>query len=146
MKILLISTACLLIIFSTSAVLAENGFTQKDRELLIELKVRVNGIDKRFDQVDKRFEQVDKRFDQVDRRFNDMFNFLYILAGIFTSLVVALIGFGYWDRTTIIKEARRETIEFIEKEGMLRRVVDALRELSRKDTQVADALRRFNLL
>ena len=139
MKILLISTACLLIIFSTSAVLAEDGFTQKDRELLIELKVRVNGIDKRF-------EQVDKRFDQVDRRFNDMFNFLYILAGIFTSLVVALIGFGYWDRTTIIKEARRETIEFIEKEGMLRRVVDALRELSRKDTQVADALRRFNLL
>ena len=127
MKILLISTACLLIIFSTSAVLAEDGFTQKDRELLIELKVRVNGIDKRF-------EQVDKRFDQVDRRFNDMFNFLYILAGIFTSLVVALIGFGYWDRKTIIKEARRETIEFIEKEGMLRRVVDVLKDLSRKDT------------
>jgi hypothetical protein len=139
MKILLISTACLLIIFSTSAVLAEDGFTQKDRELLIELKVRVNGIDKRF-------EQVDKRFDQVDRRFNDMFNFLYILAGIFTSLVVALIGFGYWDRKTIIKEARRETIEFIEKEGMLRRVVDVLKDLSRKDTQVEDALRRFNLL
>ena len=75
-----------------------------------------------------------------------MFNFLYILSGIFTSLVVALIGFGYWDRKTIIKEARRETIEFIEKEGMLRRVVDALKDLSRKDIQVADALRRFNLL
>ena len=132
MKNLLISTACLLIIFSTGAVLAEDGFTEKDRELFIELKVRMDGID--------------KRFDQVDRRFDDMFNFLYILSGIFTSLVVALIGFGYWDRKTIIKEARRETIEFIEKEGMLRRVVDALKDLSRKDIQVADALRRFNLL
>ncbi len=58
MKNLLISTACLLIIFSTGAVLAEDGFTEKDRELFIELKVRMDGIDKRFDQVDKRFDQV----------------------------------------------------------------------------------------
>ena len=64
---------------------------------------------------------VDKRFDQVDKRFDDMFNFFYILAGIFTSLVVAVIALGYWDRRTAMKEARREAIEFIEKEGMLRR-------------------------
>ena len=75
-----------------------------------------------------------------------MTSFFYILAGIFTSLVVAVIGFGYWDRRTIIREARREAIEFIEKEGMLRRVLDALREFSGADSRLADALRRFNLL
>lgn len=90
--------------------------------------------------------EIDKRFDQVDKRFEDMFNFFYILAGIFTSLVVIVIGFAYWDRRAMIKEARRETIEFIEKEGMLRRLLDALRELSREDAKLADALRRFNLL
>jgi len=35
-----------------------------------------------------------------------MTSFFYILAGIFTSLVVAVIGFGCWDRKTIIREAR----------------------------------------
>jgi len=145
-----------LLTFSFPA-LAEDGFTKKDRELLIELRVKMGEIDRRFEQIDKRiselrqdmnerFDQIDKRFEQVDKRFGDMFNFLYILAGIFTSLVAVVIGFGYWDRRTIIREARREAIEFIEKEGILRRVLDALRELSREDNRLADALRRFNLL
>ena len=94
-------SALFLIFFSPFPTSAENGFTQKDRELLIELRVRMGEIDKRFDQVDKRFE--------------DMFNFFYILAGIFTSSVVVVIGFAYWDRRAMMKEARREAIEFMER-------------------------------
>jgi len=136
MRRLIVIATLFLSLLVTIPAIAENGFTQKDRELLIELKVKVGEIDKRFEQ---RFEQVDKRFDQLTQ-------FLYILAGIFTSLVVAVIGFAYWDRRTIIREARREAIEFIEKEGMLRRVLDALKEFSREDKRLAEALRRFNLL
>jgi len=136
MRRLIVIATLFLSLLVTIPAIAENGFTQKDRELLIELKVKVGEIDKQFEQ---RFEQVDKRFDQLTQ-------FLYILAGIFTSLVVAVIGFAYWDRRTIIREARREAIEFIEKEGMLRRVLDALKEFSREDKRLAEALRRFNLL
>ena len=93
----------------------KNGFPQKDRKLLIELKVKMF-------EIDKRFEQVDKRFEQVDKRFSDMFNFLYILSGIFTSLVAVVMAFAWWDRKTVIREARKEAIEFIEKEGVLRRM------------------------
>lgn len=125
-------SAIFLIFFLPFHTFAEDGFTQKDRELLIELKVKMAEIDKRFEQMDKRFE--------------DMFHFFYILAGIFTSLVVVVIGFAYWDRRTMIREAKREAIEFMEKEGILRRILDALKELSREDTKLADALRRFNLL
>ena len=139
MRRLIVIATLFLSLLVTIPAIAENGFTQKDRELLIELKVKVGEIDKRFEQIDKRFEQVDKRFDQLTQ-------FLYILAGIFTSLVVTVIGFAYWDRRTIIREARREAIEFIEKEGMLRRVLDALKEFSREDKRLAEALRRFNLL
>ena len=150
MKYLISVSALFLILFSHVPLFAENGFTQKDRELLIELKLKIGEIDKRFDQVDKRFSELrqdmNKRFDQVDKRFDDMFNFFYILAGIFTSLVAVVIGFAYWDRRTMMKEARREAIEFIEKEGMLRRLLDALRDLSRQDTKLAEALRKFNLL
>ena len=143
---LILISALLLIFFIPFPTFAEDGFTQKDRELLIELKVKMEQIDKRFDQIDKRFDQVDKRFDDVNNRFEDMFHFFYILAGIFTSLVVVVIGFAYWDRRTMIREAKREAIEFMEKEGILRRILDALKELSREDTKLADALRRFNLL
>lgn len=82
----------------------------------------------------------------MNKRFDDMFNFLYILSGIFTSLVVVVIGFAYWDRRTMIREARREAIEFMEKEGTLRRLLDALKELSGEDSRLAEALRRFNLM
>ncbi|MDI6777053.1 MAG: hypothetical protein QMD03_07425 [Syntrophales bacterium] len=153
----LVAVVVLFLLTLSFPALAEDGFTKKDRELLIELRMKMGEIDKRFEQIDKRiselrqdmnerFEQVDKRFEQADKRFGDMFNFLYILAGIFTSLVAVVIGFGYWDRRTIIREARREAIEFIEKEGLLRRVLDALRELSLEDNRLANALRRFNLL
>jgi len=152
------------VLFTCVPALAEDGFTQKDRELLIELKVKIGEIDKRFEQIDKRFEQVDKRFEQVDKRFEqvdrrigelrgdmnkrfeEMFNFLYILSGIFTSLVVVVIGLLFWDRRTIIREARREAIEFIEKEGILRRLIDAFKDLSKEDRRIAEVLRKYNLL
>ena len=94
MRHLITGAVLLFLVFSVIPAFAENGFTQKDRELLIELKVKMGEIDKRFEQIDKRFDQ--------------MTSFFYILAGIFTSLVGAVIGFAYWDRRTIIREARRE--------------------------------------
>ena len=103
MKYFLISAILFLLVFAGAPTFAEGGFTQKDRELLIELKVKMVGIDKRFDQVDKRI--VELRED-MNNRFEDMFNFFYILSAIFTALIVVVIGFGYWDRRTMIREAR----------------------------------------
>lgn len=138
-------------------VYAGDGFTQKDRELLIELRVKMTEMDKRFEQIDKRFEQVDKRFEelredmnkrfeQVDKRFEQMFNFLWIITGIFTAIMVGNIGFAYWDRRTIIRKAKDETIDEIEKEGRVRDLINALRELAKNNQEIAKILRQFNLL
>ncbi|MBZ4660489.1 MAG: hypothetical protein JG766_2412 [Desulfacinum sp.] len=138
----------------------ETGFTRQDRDLLIELRTRMLEIDKRFEQIDKRFEQlekrfeqidkrfedVDKRFEQVDKRFEQLMDFLYILAGIFTSLVIAVIGFAYWDRRTIISQAKKETREDLEREGRLRDVILALREYAAKNEDLAAILKSFHLL
>ena len=136
---------------------AKDGFTQKDRELLIRMEERLNQMDKRFEQIDKRFEDLhsemdkrfaelrsdmNKRFEQVDRRFEQMMTFLWILASVFSALVVAVIGFALWDRKTMIRRARDE----IEKEGRLSDLIQALRELARKDKELAEVLRHFNLL
>ncbi len=95
----------------------ETGFTQQDRERLIKLettlRVFMEQVDKRFEQVDKRFEQVDKRFEQVNGELNRLVN---IMVGIFAgqiALVVAVIGFAWWDRRTIVGKAREDTIDYL---------------------------------
>jgi len=112
-----------------------------------ELRMDVN---KRFEQVDKRFFELrldmNKRFEQVDKRFEQMMKFLWIISGIFTTLTATVIGFAYWDRRTIIRRAKEETIEEIEKEGKVRDLIRALRKLSEEDRKLAEVLRSFGLL
>ncbi|MCX7965836.1 MAG: hypothetical protein N2596_04345 [Syntrophorhabdaceae bacterium] len=103
-------------------------------------------IDKRFEQIDKRFEQIDKRFEQIDKRIDQLTTFLWIICSIFTALTAVTIGFAFWDRRTIIKKAKEEAISEIEKEGRLKDLIYALRELSKTDTDVARILKQFNLL
>ena len=141
------------------------GFTQEDRERLIRLeatlKTFMEQVDKRFSDLrsdmNKRFEQVDKRFEQMDRRISDlridmnrrfeqMTDFLWIIVGIFTALTAVVIGFAYWDRRTIIRKARDEAIERIEREGRLVDLIGALRELAKEDKKLAEILRGFRLL
>ena len=131
------------LILTAAPALAADGFTQQDRDLLIELSVRVDELEKRMDE---RFEQVDKRFEQVDKRFDDMFNFFYILTGIFTAIMVASIGFSFWDRRTVIRQARKEAIEFIEQEGLTRRMLEALRTAAQDNEALAKAMRSAHLL
>jgi len=161
---------CFLI--ATSCFAENTGFTQQDRERLVRLeailKVFMQQVDKRFEQVDKRiaelredmnerFEQVDKRFaelredmnkrfEQMDKRFEEVINFLWMLVGIFTTLTAAVIGFAYWDRRTIIRKARDEAIETIEREGRLKDLIMALRTVAKEDKKLATVLRSFGLL
>lgn len=128
----------------------EVPFTQEDRDRLIRVETKLEEMEKRmeqrFEQIDKRFEQIDKRFEQVDKRFSDLITFLWILAGIFTAIMVAAISLTIWDRRSYIKKAKEETISEIEKEGRLKDVINALRELAKIDNRVAEVLKKFNLL
>jgi predicted PurR-regulated permease PerM len=130
------------------------GFEQEDRERLIRLEatlqVFMQQTDKRFaelrEDMNKRFEQVDKRFEQIDKRIDQLITFLWILAGIFTALVVAVIAFAYWDRRTIIRRAKEEALKEMEEAGRWKTILEALRQIAIKDSNVAEALKRFNLL
>jgi ABC-type transport system involved in Fe-S cluster assembly fused permease/ATPase subunit len=133
---------------------AESGFTQEDRDRLIRLEATLQTfmqqVDKRFEQVDKRFEQMDKRIDDLredmNKRFEQMMTFLWILAGIFTALVAAVIGFAYWDRRTIIRRAKEEAMEEMKKEGLLRSIIQVLKEMAPDNPKLAESLRKYNLL
>ncbi len=158
MKKAILGSFLFVIICSAVPALAAEGFTQKDREMLIELKVRMGEIDKRFEQVDKRFsglrEDMNKRFEQVDKRFEEILTFLAILAGVFGSMVVAVFGFAYWDRRTILTKAREEVREMtkadrnlIEKNSLLlTKLTEAMRRMADKSPDIREALQHSNLL
>lgn len=150
---------------------AENGFTQKDRELLIELKTKMEVSDKRFvelredmnkrfEQVDKRFvelredmnkrfEQVDKRFEQVDKRFEQMMSFVWILAAIFAAIVSVTIGFALWDRRTMVRPFETKVSELDKRIAVNRKdyesLLSVLKEYSGKNKTFANIIHRFNL-
>ncbi|WP_347272957.1 hypothetical protein [Candidatus Kuenenia sp.] len=176
MKLLTIVTFLILLICSASVVAEEATFGREDRDRLIRLEVLMHefkdSVDKRFEQIDKRFESsrddmnqrfeslrgdmnqrfeslrddMNQRFEQVDKRFEQMFGFLWIITGIFTSLTLGVIGFAYWDRRTIIKKAKEETIAEIEKQGLSANLLQVLRELAKEDSKLANVLRQFHLL
>ena len=122
---------------------AENGFTPKDRELLLELRVKIGEIDKRFEQIDKRLEELRQ---DMNSRFEMLFTFLWIITAIFTTLTISTIGFAYWDRRTIIGKAKEETIKLMETSGLTYKMLEALRELSKEDKKVANVLRQYHLM
>ncbi len=115
MTVIFLLIAAILLVASPSW--AADGFTQKDREVIISLKVKVEEIDKRFEQIEKRFEQIDKRFEQiekrfeqidkrfeqVDKRFGDLISFLWMIVTLFTAITVSTISFALWDRRSMIK-------------------------------------------
>jgi rubrerythrin len=134
-------------------------------ELREDMNKRFEQLDKRIDDLrqemnsrleemradtNKRFEEMredtNKRFEQVDKRIDQLITFLWILAGIFTALVVAVIAFAYWDRRTIIRRAKEEALKEMEEAGRWKTILEALRQVAIKDSNVAEALKRFNLL
>ena len=134
-------------------------FRQVDKritELREDMNERFKQIDKRFEQVDKRFEQIDKRFEQVDKRFEqinrELDRLVNIIVGVFAgqiALVGAVIGFAWWDRRTVIRKAKEETFEEMEKEikpEKFRQLLNALREKANTDKELAKILKQYGLL
>jgi uncharacterized protein HemX len=175
------TTICVTIVFlliagCISSVCAEDNFTQADRERLVRMEAtqtvfmqqvdkRFEQVDKRFEQVDKRFEelrsdmnsrfeQVDKRFEQVDKRFEQMTNMFYTLSAIFTSLFVAVFGFAWWDRRTVLVSGRKAAMEKVEdvtediRENMatLHRLVEVMRKFAEKTPDLKELMTRAHLL
>ena len=159
-------------LFFSSMGWCQSGFTQKDRELLIELRTRMLDIDKRFEQVDKRsaelrqdmnnrFEQVDKRLEQVDIRFSELrqdmnnrfeqiMNTIWILAALFTAIVVGTISFALWDRRTMIRPFESKVAKLEEKiennKQTNQKLHTALKDFALTHKRFAEILHRLNLL
>ncbi len=138
----------LFILFSSTFSFArEIPFTQEDRDRLIRLEVTMKEFK---DSVDRRFDGVDKGFEAIEKRFDQMINLFIGIIASFTAIVAVTIGFAIWDRRTMIRpfEFKVKAIEdeIAENRSKLHSLIEALRSLSKTDSNVADILKKFNLL
>ncbi|MFH0999196.1 MAG: hypothetical protein V1844_27440 [Pseudomonadota bacterium] len=164
---------CLLICGFVLPALAEDSFTQADRERLVRMEatqtIFMQQMDKRFEQVDKRFEEqrtdtnkrfeelrsdMNARFEQVDKRFGQTTDMFYALSAIFTTLFAAVFGFAWWDRRSILitaGKAAREEVEdstrgIRDSAHTVDRLVEVLRGFAEKTPDLKELMRRANLL
>ena len=121
-------------------------FMEQTNKRFEELREDMN---ERFRQVDRRFEQVDKRFEQVNRELDRLANIMVGIFGGQIALVAAVIGFAWWDRKTVIRKAKEETFEDMEREikpEKFRQLLNALRERANTDKELAKILKQYGLL
>jgi len=109
---------------------------QEVKSLKTEMTVRFEAVDKRFESVDKRFESVNQRFDAMDKRFDQLFNFLWAIIGIFTTMLVAVFGFAFWDRKLSLAPLKRED----------QRIVSVLIEFAKTQPKLSESLKNAGLL
>jgi DNA-directed RNA polymerase subunit L len=130
----------LMVTFFEGAVFAvERAKRINDREII----ERLTRLDENQKAILQRIEALEKHFES---RFEDLGRQLDRMAAIFTALVIAVIGFAYWDRRTIIRKAKEETLAEIRKEDRTRDLMNVLLELAKTDDRLAKVLKQFNLL
>ena len=150
-----------LLLFASISFTKEVGFTQEDRERLIRLeatlKTFMEQTDKRFEELredmNKRFELMGERItelrEDMNKRFEQLYTFLWIITGIFTTLTASVIAFAYWDRRTIIRKTKEETFEEMERElrpEKFKKLLNVLRDKARTDKELEAILKKYGLL
>jgi len=134
-----VSMFFLLIVALPYISMAQTGFTQKDRELLIRLDTKVAEMDKRF---------TDMR-DDMNNRFGEMMTYIGILAAIFAAITVGTISFALWDRRTMVRPFESKVAELDKKitdnKDKYESLITVLKDYASKNKKFADSLQQFNL-
>ncbi len=111
----------------------EIPFTLDDRDRIIRTEKEVSSL---RSEMNARFESVDKRFDAVDKRFDQLFNFLWAIIGIFTIMMVSVLGFAFWDRKLSLAPLKKDNMKLLE----------VLRDYSDHQPKLREILKNAGLL
>ena len=107
------------------------------------LNTFMKATDQRFQDMQQ---DMNKRFEQVDKRFEQMMNFMWILASIFTAITVITIGFALWDRRTMVRKAVDESVDRIECRGIVAQFIGVIEDLAKENPKPMSILRSRGLL
>ncbi|MCX6243569.1 MAG: hypothetical protein NTU98_02595 [Bacteroidetes bacterium] len=99
----IIIVSFILISLILKAEVKEIPFSLDDRDKLMRTELKVESL---RSEMTARFESMDKRFDQL-------FNFLWAIIGIFTTMVISVFGFAFWDRKLSLAPMKKENLRIL---------------------------------
>ena len=144
----IISICILLFPLAMKAELKEIPFTMDDRDRLIRTEQKVESLGAKIDmKVAALDTKIDMKVDgmktemtslrsEVNARFGQLFNFLWAIIGIFTTMMVSVFGFAFWDRKLSLAPLKREN----EKTLMV------LRDYAKQQPKLQEILKNAGLL
>jgi len=85
----------------------EIPFTLDDRDRIIRTEQKVEALDAKVDS------KVDGLRSEMNARFDQLFNFLWAIIGIFTTMMISVFGFAFWDRKLSLAPLKKEDQKII---------------------------------
>ena len=80
------------------------------------LQMFMESTNRRF--VEQR-EDINQRFveqcEDINQRFEQVMLTLQMIAAVFTAFFLAMLGYAWWDRRTIVRKAKEDTLEALAK-------------------------------
>ena len=135
------------VLFLPMIVRAESSvvpFTLEDRDRIIRTEQRLEALDAKIDakteglrsEMTAQFKAIDQRFESIDKRFDQLFDFLWAIIGIFTTMLVSVFGFAFWDRKLSLQPLKKEN----------EKTVTILRDFSTHQPKLKEILKNAGLM
>ena len=115
-------------------------YTLADRDRAILTEAKINAL---VDKMEVRFENIDKQFMYMQKQIDDIKTLFYWGFGILIILFIFMLGYMIWDRRTALQPALDKATDADAKSTNL---IMALREYSKKHSDLADILRTHGIL
>ena len=101
----------------------DKRFAEQREDFNTRFEQMQNSMNTRFEQMQNsmntRFEQMQN---SMNTRFAELMQFLQIITGIFTVIMVAAIGFAFWDRRTVLAKSKEVALEALAKDEEIRKI------------------------
>lgn len=127
-------------------------FTMEDRDRIVRTEQKLDALDSKFEarlnaqdaKIETRLNALDAKIDlkvdslhsEINARFDQLFNFLWAIIGIFTTMMVSVFGFAFWDRKLSLAPLKRENLK----------TLNALRDFSEHQPKLREILKNAGLL
>lgn len=128
-KLTVIALVIVFVFLTSISITRASEFSQEDRERLIGVETTL-----------KEFK------DSVDRRLEFMQNLMIAMLAVFGGLCGVFVGLLLWDRKTFKEKAKEEALRELEAKYRLGDWINALREYAKERDELAEILRKLNLL
>jgi len=119
------------------AVGQEIPFTLDDRDRIIRTEQKVEALDAKIGALDVKIDsKVNDLRSEMNARFDQLFNFLWAIIGIFTTMMVSVFGFAFWDRKLSLAPIKREQ----------ERTLNSLRDYAEHQPKLREILKNAGLM